>query len=523
MTGSCGSAIKPSDVADRLLNAKTQKKQLRELREELKEAVQLLQLGSTLETSRSVQSLNSKARAVWLDPQAGVYTGQHSRPPAKLPPPSVDVFREPKTRIVLKIGDPVNKPEDVTRYEVYDETNDWTERVSKADMQLTLEEPRISHGSVYTYRVCAVNGAGSGEQSDRSEAIDLSYSQFPPHPSVPSIKSLQLEAESQNGPMEAVIELVRPPQDENVSEIVVDMVPPRSEISPSRDIPNPHPTSAQEELQFPMSVNGSKSEPRAKETGPVRVGSEATGGPTVNEDQTQKCYRICDLEGDENSLYIRVPGLAQGPRYKFSTTAVTVGGNTSKSSRYTPVPAPEPLPGPPHDLKITDHSHKQVKLSWKAPLVNGWAVQSYQVQMCRRTSQTMETIETVEKGKTTAVVDNLEPNTEYYFRVCSVSGIRNIKPVPSNEETTFTKSHPAKRVARAAACVAVISVLFPVSVPLSQGYLAVKSYRAASEQRQSIPLAALETAGEMTAGFFLSPLFLPVVACKMAEHVYKDL
>lgn len=476
----------------------------------------LLHFATSLKTSHSIEDqLNQLSK---LGPQ-GVYTGPITRnPPCQLPPPTVKLLREPGIRIVVTINDPVNKPEDVMGYEVYDKTNRRTYTLDLDARQLTLQWPKISHGCIYTFRVCAFNGAGKGQWSDKSRPIDLS--DFPPPPSIPSISSLRLEVESEDAPRgDLVLEFERPPEFESFSGILISKASP----TPSQDIP-PRPARVQEEPQqlFPMSVDDSRRspEPGASGSGPALVAPEGVTGPasTVHEDQSMEDFIPCsDIASNGSCLSARLPGFTRDTRCILSIKAVGEGGEISESSNNVRVPRPDP--GRPCNVCITEREHNRVTLSWTHPGANYWAVESYVVQSSRAMT-TWKVVKTVERDKTMALVVDLEPDSEYFLRVCSVSSVES---VPSEEVRTRTKSHPSKRAAKAAFLFTAISVGFPVSVPIVQGYLSVKKYKSTSEEdRGPVTLAAVDTAGEMAASFFLSPILFPITAWKMAEQVYSE-
>ncbi len=533
---------KSSSVDDKFVNAKDERKQLEKLRKELNEAVQVVHFSSSVKHHADVAENLVRLEKISLDPKAGVYKGSQSTQPLQLPQPTLRVFREP-TRVIIKWNDPKNPPENITGYQVYDERNRVTEKLGPNEHQIMFGEPRISHGNIYTYSVSAVGGCGGPGPPSESCVLDLSYSQYPPRPSTPSIGSVQLVAGSQeDATVGAVLKVRSPPKEENVTAIIVGVFPPRrlkNSFRPASSIPVPHTIQAaavgsrshvQQEI-FPMSVEDSPT-PLDKQPGARSLEVLESGAARESEEEPQQQEKkwetiSCDLndqncvQSTEGNLIITLPDFTKGHRYKFRVTMKSEEGSKSEPSDPLKLRARELLPGQPRDLQITDYNHNQATLSWKAPEVHPWAVESYRIQRCRGTR--WEEIATTERETMTAKVENLETHSEYRFRVYSATSYVQNQLEFSNECRVVTNSHPVKRATKAAGAFIGITLASPIAVPLIQFYFARRTYEQSKESpRRHLAGAAVETVGEMTVGVLFSPILGPFYACRIAEQLYTE-
>ena len=76
------------------------------------------------------------------------------------------------------------------------------------------------------------------------------------------------------------------------------------------------------------------------------------------------------------------------------------------------------ISGQPGDIKISEMTHKQVKITWKRPTVHPDAAQNYEVQ---RKEEGNEWISSDLTSKLFQVVTGLKPNVKCHLRVCGVN------------------------------------------------------------------------------------------------------
>ncbi|XP_057691708.1 titin-like [Corythoichthys intestinalis] len=151
---------------------------------------------------------------------------------------------------------------------------------------------------------------------------------------------------------------------------------------------------------------------------------ETDGGSEIDGYILEKC----DKEGVRwtkcnkrrlNDLCFRCTGLTEGHYYQFRVSAENAAGvgPPSEASDYIKVCDASYPPGPPTNLKVTDHSCSAVSLSWSKSIYDGGApITGYLVEMKETTDDEWITC-TQNTQETKDTIKGLKQNVEYNFRV----------------------------------------------------------------------------------------------------------
>ncbi|XP_054633124.1 titin-like [Dunckerocampus dactyliophorus] len=124
-----------------------------------------------------------------------------------------------------------------------------------------------------------------------------------------------------------------------------------------------------------------------------------------------------------NDLRFRCTGLTEGHYYQFRVSAENAAGvgSPSEPSDYIKVCEASYPPGPPNNLKVTDHSCSTVSLSWSKPIYDGGAaITGFAVEMKEAADDEWITC-TPNTKDTKDTIKGLRQNAEYNFRVRAIN------------------------------------------------------------------------------------------------------
>jgi hypothetical protein len=153
--------------------------------------------------------------------------------------------------------------------------------------------------------------------------------------------------------------------------------------------------------------------------------------------QTTETYRL------RTSICCGNPDAWYGNSYTIETDSVptvvpsTISPSTTTSSTTTTTIAP--YLNPPQNLTITSTNQEKVYLSWDAPQQSNTQVERYAVFFSKDNWVSGWAISSMQ---TSAVVENLEPNTEYQFKVRADNDSISVYSEWSNEVSGLTLPTP---------------------------------------------------------------------------------
>lgn len=227
------------------------------------------------------------------------------------------------------------------------------------------------------------------------------------------------------------------------------------------------------------------------------------------------------LEG--NNYHITLSGFRRSVQYSFRIATRNQDGIASAPSTIVTLPAGELLPGPPTNVDITDYSHNTVSLAWNVTTVNVWAVERYEVQT-RTVHGTWEVSAEPNGRAQECTISNLRSNTEYYFRICSVtvSGYRS--PCSRAVHLRKTTYHPFRQGMQTASITLGTTIAAPLAVPVIHVVLGLdkidQHYK--SDRHNGKAYAAFFAAATVLTApisFILSPILGPAYGYALAEYV----
>ncbi len=139
-------------------------------------------------------------------------------------------------------------------------------------------------------------------------------------------------------------------------------------------------------------------------------------------------------------IFITVTGLNADTTYHFTVAATnseeTGPVSDSDSAKTAVTPA---APGVPAGLASTTITDTTIELTWIVPTLGSSAITDYVIKY-GTTSPPQETKDSAGAG-TTALIDNLTPDTPYYFTIAATNS--QLTGNPSSEVTISTKVTPA--------------------------------------------------------------------------------
>ena len=461
-------------------------KQLQAVEQEIENARNSLQLVLTTTIlaqnellKRRVEEGSARVEATVVHPMAGVYQGTSSskklRQPDQVDKPDVNVTGN---LMVVKWTDPKNTSDQLQRYEVrYDderylmvsgEPQKFRDEESSTAFAVSLGEPKVKPGKLYTIQIRAVNKQGPGQWS---EATVARFKTGPPNkPRKPSL--------TVNSPTEVLVEVKKIAEsDENGSPVEQCVVEYAEE------------NNSTEWKRLPCPLNA-----RRRDSELVK-------------------FAVRRLEPDCT--------------YHFRVKMVNEAGESHPSDAERIVTT-QLIPGAPQDLRISSkRTDKSLKIRWKAPDINPQAVAKYEVQIQPATRKSMEqwnTVVTVTKPtKLSANVCSLKTDTKYRFRVRAIND--------KGEEGEYCESIVGEtrfgmfgRVALTTAAFAGGTVGGPMLGAVGCGILAGQS--AGKDIDSSAGKAAASTAAGIAGalgGAVFGTLGAPIMGASMAIMSYKKL
>ncbi|XP_077423389.1 titin-like [Vanacampus margaritifer] len=147
-----------------------------------------------------------------------------------------------------------------------------------------------------------------------------------------------------------------------------------------------------------------------------------------------------------NDLRFRCTGLTEGHYYQFRVSAENTAGvgASSEASDYIKVYDASYPPGPPTNLKVTDHSCSTVSLSWSKSIYDGGApITGYVVEMKEAADDEWITC-TPYTEDTKDTIKGLRENAEYNFRVhaTNANGFGEPVDLPGSVVAAEKLEHP---------------------------------------------------------------------------------
>ncbi|XP_051916314.1 titin-like [Hippocampus zosterae] len=147
-----------------------------------------------------------------------------------------------------------------------------------------------------------------------------------------------------------------------------------------------------------------------------------------------------------NDLRYRCTGLTEGRYYQFRVSAENTAGvgAPSEASDYIKVCHTSYPPGPPTNLKVTDHSRSTVSLSWSKSIYDGGApITGFVVEMKEAADDEWITC-TANTEETKDTIKGLRQNAEYNFRVraTNANGVGEPVDLPGSVVAADRLEHP---------------------------------------------------------------------------------
>ncbi|XP_061139945.1 titin-like isoform X1 [Syngnathus typhle] len=147
-----------------------------------------------------------------------------------------------------------------------------------------------------------------------------------------------------------------------------------------------------------------------------------------------------------SDLRFRCTGLTEGHYYQFRVSAENTAGvgAPSEPSDYIKVCDTSYPPGPPTNLKVTDHSCSTVSLSWSKPIYDGGAsINGFVVEMKEAADDKWLTC-TPNTEDTKDTIKGLKQNAEYNFRVraTNANGVGDPVDSPGSVVAAEKLEHP---------------------------------------------------------------------------------
>ncbi|XP_077374073.1 titin-like [Festucalex cinctus] len=147
-----------------------------------------------------------------------------------------------------------------------------------------------------------------------------------------------------------------------------------------------------------------------------------------------------------NDLRFRCTGLTEGHYYQFRVSAENTAGvgAPSEASDYIKMCDASYPPGPPTNLKVTDHSCSTVSLSWSKSIYDGGApITGFVVEMKEAADDEWITC-TPYTEDTKDTIKGLRENVEYNFRVraTNVNGVGEPVDLPGSVVAAEKLEHP---------------------------------------------------------------------------------
>ena len=356
-------------------------KQLQAVEQEIENARSSFQLVLNITTvtqnellKRKVEEGSARVESTVVHPMAGVYQGTSSnnmlRKPYQVHKPDVNVTGD---LMVVKWRDPSNTSDQLQRYEVrYDdernlmlsgEPENFRDEGNSTAFAVSLGEPKVKPGKLYTIQIRAVNKQGPGKWS---EATVARFKTGPPNkPRKPSLIV--------NSPTEVCVEVKKIAEsDENGSPVEQCVVEYAEENNSTKWMRLPYPLDARR---------------RDSELAVKRLEPDCT--------------------------------------YHFRVKMVNEAGESHPSDAERIVTT-QLIPGAPQELRISSkRTDKSIKIRWNVPDINPQVVAKYEVQFQPATRISMEqwnTVMTVTKPtKLSANVCSLKTDTKYSFRVRAIN------------------------------------------------------------------------------------------------------
>lgn len=244
---------------------------------------------------------------------------------------------------------------------------------------ISLGDPKVRLGHLYTVQVHAVNGRGPGDWSD---PVVFRFKECPPNR--PCKPTLSIQSSS-----EILVTINRPPEkDENGSPITCCIV---------------------EYTKM--------------------AGNNACGW---------KVFKAPIKKWDEDVFKVSIRALTPDTNYYVRVKMANAAGESEPSEKGEA--STDLIPGPPQLVHVGRKS-KMLELHWKAPLENPEAVDKYVAQIRRAISKTSEWQEmsTVRRDILSAKATGLKADTMYKFRVCAVN--KKSRAGEYSEEVDFVFGH----------------------------------------------------------------------------------
>ena len=119
------------------------------------------------------------------------------------------------------------------------------------------------------------------------------------------------------------------------------------------------------------------------------------------------------------------------------------GIGESKPSEWVAVPEKDLIPGPPQNVEFSKVTCNEIQLCWKMPFACPRAAKQFEVEMKANGESLWTHKTTVPCTKMCASFKNLDPDTDYWFRVCAKNG--NQEGKYSQEVSQKTDPGPPNR------------------------------------------------------------------------------